>query len=182
MLFGSLNIKITSGQRWVREAVQDPELTSSHGCKSAAAYGTIPSEKNVRTAERLLHSQRWRGHAEMGKRGKDSVSSKTPPVQWPTARRNVRKKQNQKQSFSLRSKGFVPQPGPQPWGPAPEGLATKMSGFENQCAYIQEKHRAVGDEASTFKGLMCRCSRPKTQSKKHQFEKSLNHMWRRFTC
>lgn len=64
---------------------EDSELISSHGhTKSPAMYGTIASEKDLKSkTEQLLHS--WlKGHIERSKRGKDTVSHKREPPSTAT--------------------------------------------------------------------------------------------------
>ena len=83
------------------------EDMSSHGhTKSPATYGTISSEKDLKSKiEQLLHSL-LKGHIERSRRAKDMVPHKTEP--HPQHSNSGSEGVSQIQSPSLKRKGLGP--------------------------------------------------------------------------
>ena len=59
---------------------ENAELSPSHtDTKPLSARGSFPSEEDLELEEQLLHNKRQKDRDEMGGRGRDRVSPKTPP-------------------------------------------------------------------------------------------------------
>ena len=65
---------------------------------------------------------------------------------------------------------------PNPWVPHYRDKTPKYLASKDKEAYLDEKHRAIGNEDPAFKELVCRPTRPRTQQRQQQFEHSLDYM------
>ena len=129
----------------------------SHGhTKSPAMYGTIASEKDLKSkTEQLLHS--WlKGHIERSKRGKDTVSHKREP--HPQHSTHSWKQTGTPELLPVGQRLWTPHLTPHILRPIPERQASKVSSFDSLWILFPQDPQGY-----SYLGMQCK-GRPKRAS------------------
>ena len=127
----------------------------------------IKKKKAWKLAKQLLHNKGQEVHTEMGKRGRDTVSPKTPPLVWrPTIGRDLKDTElfPEEQEFVP----YIRHPNPWDlhwWDEPPKHLTLKTNRAD-----VQKNQRAVRNGDSTLKGLACRLTHLAIQHKSHSLK------------
>ena len=112
--------------RWWRRKI--PELTSSHAhTESTATYGTIPSEKDLKTSCAAASHIQTRKESHRGRLSRGIAINPTPG-QRPTIGRELTNPERPPEERGV----HTPTSAPQHLRPALERWASKTSGFEKQ--------------------------------------------------